>query len=198
MYSFYGCQSLIIASYLLKYVLQMESFVEILKIVLPAALVVYAMFLAIRTMISKNLVEKQLDIKSKAIEITLPARMQAFERMTLFLERIAPDSLLVRINRNGMSADELHHIVLQEIRNEFNHNVAQQVYLNKELWSMIVTAKEDLLTRINATYQEMEPEASSIDYAKKLIASHSASEVNSIELALTSLKDELGKYYEMP
>jgi len=124
----------------------MESFVEIVKIVLPAALVLYGMFIAIRTMISKSLVSKELDIRAKSIEITLPARMQAFERMALFLERIAPENLLVRVNRNGMSAGELHHTILQEIRNEFNHNVAQQVYLSKELWSMIITAKEDLLT----------------------------------------------------
>ncbi|MCB0495754.1 MAG: hypothetical protein KDC79_06435 [Cyclobacteriaceae bacterium] len=176
----------------------MESFVEIVKIVLPAALVMYGMFIAIRSMISKDLVAKQLDIKAKAIEITLPARMQAFERMTLFLERISPENLLVRVNRNGMSAGELHHTVVQEIRNEFNHNVAQQVYLDKELWSMIVTAKEDLLTRINSTYQSMDTEASSIDYAKQLLSEYSASNINSIELALTSLKDELGKYYQLP
>lgn len=176
----------------------MESFVEIVKIVLPAALVMYGMFLAIRTMISKSLVSKELDIKAKSIEITLPARMQAFERMALFLERIAPESLLVRVNRNGMSAGELHHIILQEIRNEFNHNVAQQVYLSKELWSMIISAKEDLLTRVNATFQEMDVEASSIEYAKKLIASNSSSEINSIELALNELKEELGKYYQLP
>lgn len=176
----------------------MESFLEILKIVLPAALVLYGMFIAIRTMVNKGLISKQLDIKAKAIEITLPARMQAFERMTLFLERISPENLLVRLNRNGMSAGELHHTVVQEIRNEFNHNVAQQVYLDKELWSMILTAKEDLLTRINATFQEMNVDAASIDYAKKLLSEYSSSEINSIELALTSLKEELGKYYRLP
>lgn len=176
----------------------MELFIDILKIVLPAALVLYGMYITIRTMISKVLVEKQLEIKAKSLELTLPARMQAFERMTLFLERISPENLIVRINRNGMSAGELHHTILTEIRNEFNHNVAQQVYLNKELWSMIITAKEDLLMRINSTYQEMNPEATSIDYAKALISNYSSSEINSIELALTSLKEELGKYYEMP
>lgn len=175
----------------------MDSFLEILKLILPAALVLYGMYLAIKVMVSKTLLSKELDLKQKSLEITLPARMQAFERMALFLERISTDNLLVRLNQQGMTATILHYAILEEVRNEFNHNVAQQVYLSHEIWSMVVTAKEDLITKVNATYQGIDPEASSVEYAKKLLEQTLENDIDSIELALSSLKDELSKYYQI-
>ena len=173
----------------------MDSFLEILKLGLPAAFVLYGMYLAIKVMVSKSLLTKELDIKIKSLEITLPVRMQAFERMSLFLERISTENLLVRINQSGMTASELHAAILAEVRNEFNHNVAQQVYLSPELWGMVVSAKEDLITKVNATIEEMDATATSVDYAKKLLELTIATDISSIELALTSLKEELSKYY---
>ncbi len=175
----------------------MDSFLEILKLVLPATLVLYGMFLTIKVMVGKSLLSKELDLKHKSLEITLPVRMQAFERMALFLERISADNLLVRLNKPGMTAGVLHYAILEEVRNEFNHNVAQQVYLSKELWSMVVTAKEDLITKVNATFEETDPEATSIEYAKKLLELMMQTDINSIDLALSSLKEELGKYYQI-
>ncbi len=175
----------------------MDSFIEILKLVLPATLVLYGMYLAIKVMVSKSLLSKELDLKQKSLEITLPVRMQAFERITLFLERISTDNLLVRINKPGVSAAILHNDILEEVRNEFNHNVAQQVYLSADMWSMVVTAKEDLITKVNATFTEMDTEASSLDYARKLLELSMATDIDSIGLALTSLKEEMSKYYQI-
>ncbi len=173
----------------------MDSFLEIIKLGLPAAFVLYGMYLAIKVMVSKSLLTKELDIKIKSLEITLPVRMQAFERMSLFLERISTENLLVRINQPGMTASDLHAAILEEVRNEFNHNVAQQVYLSPELWGMVVSAKEDLVTKVNATFEEIDSDASSVDYAKRLLELTIATDISSIELALTSLKEELSKYY---
>ncbi|MCF6353066.1 MAG: hypothetical protein L3J06_08655 [Cyclobacteriaceae bacterium] len=175
----------------------MDSFFEMLKFILPAALVLYGMYLAIKVMVSKSLLAKELEIKHRSLEITLPVVMQAFERMALFLERVSVDNLLIRVNQSGMTAAVLHSSIIDEIRNEFNHNVAQQVYLSNELWNMIVTAKEDLVTRVNATFQETDPEASSLDYAKKLLERTMENDIDSIELALSTLKEELSKYYQI-
>ena len=175
----------------------MNEFFDFLKLVLPAALVLYGMYLAIKVMVSKSLLAKELDLKQKSLEITLPVRMQAFERITLFLERISTDNLLLRLNKPGMTAAILHHDILEEVRNEFNHNVAQQVYLSVDLWSTVITAKEDLVTKVNATFEEIEPEASSLEYAKKLLEVTLASDIDSIGLALSSIKEELSIYYQI-
>ncbi len=175
----------------------MNLLLDLIKITIPAALVLYAMYLAVKAILTKQLVAKELDIKQKSLEITLPVRMQAFERMALFLERIAPGNLLVRIDQTGMNAQVLHYTLLEEIRKEFNHNVAQQVYIDKDTWNKIVNAKEDFVTKINATYQEIDPEAKSVEFSKKLLEKSMGTDKNLIDLALDALKDEMAKYYQL-
>ena len=72
----------------------MESIIEFGKILLPSALVLYAMYLGVKVMVAKELTQKQLEIRQKSIEITLPIRLQAYERMSLFLNYLINIKLL--------------------------------------------------------------------------------------------------------
>lgn len=173
----------------------MESLIEFGKILLPAALVLYAMYLGVKVMVAKELAQKQMEIRQKSIEITLPARLQAYERMSLFLERISANNLVLRVNQTGMGAREFHQILLQEIRNEYNHNVSQQVYMSEDVWQEIKAAKEELIIGINAASEGLEDEASSLDLAKKLFDFMMNKEVDPIDNALKSLKAEISKTY---
>ncbi len=173
----------------------MESLIEFGKILLPAALVLYAMYLGVKVMIARELTQKQLDIRQKSIEITLPVRLQAYERMSLFLERISPNNLVVRLSQPGMSARELHALLLQDIRDEYNHNVSQQVYMSPEVWEEIKTAKEDLITAINASTEGLADDATALDLSKKLFEFVMQKKIDPIAHALKSLKDEISKTY---
>lgn len=77
---------------------------------------------------------------------TLSLRLQAYERMTLFLERINPSQLLVRITPISENKNDYQNYVIAQIEQEFEHNLAQQIYVSDECWSTITTAK-------NATIQ---------------------------------------------
>ena len=77
---------------------------------------------------------------------TLPIRLQAYERMALFLERITPTKLIVRISPTSSSKEDYESLLIQSISQEFEHNLAQQIYLSDECWNIIVAAK-------NATIQ---------------------------------------------
>ena len=123
----------------------MDVLIEFAKILLPAVLVLYAMYLGVRAMIGRELSQKQLEIRQKSIEISLPVRLQAYERICLFLERITPSNLIIRVNEPGLSAPAFQQLLLKEIRDEYNHNVSQQVYMSSEVWEMVKTAKEDLI-----------------------------------------------------
>src|SRR5574339_841938 len=96
----------------------------------------------VRTFSQKEIELKRLEERGRSIETILPNRLQAYERMTLFLERIAPQNLLIRLNTSNMPAREFHQLLLNEIRNEYNHNVSQQVYMSEEVWGQIKSAKE--------------------------------------------------------
>lgn len=173
----------------------MDTLIEFGKILLPAALVLYAMYLGVKVMIARELTKKELEIRQKNIEITLPVRLQAYERMTLFLERITPNNLVVRVNQPDLSAREFHQILLKEIRDEYNHNVSQQVYMSIDVWEQVKTAKEDLITAINASANELGEEANSLDLARRLFEYMMEKPIDPIDHAIKSLKEEISKTY---
>src|SRR6188474_3466243 len=112
----------------------MDAILDLIKIVVPASIVLYAVFLIVRSFITKEIELRKLEVRTRSIETILPARLQAYERMTLFLERIAPQNLLIRLNNPGFTARDFQKVLLDEIRNEYNHNVSQQVYTGEEVW----------------------------------------------------------------
>lgn len=137
----------------------MEPIWDLFKIIIPAGIVLYAMFLTVKTMLQKQNEAKIIEIKAKNKEIVLPIRLQAYERMSLFLERISPDQIIKRVQKNDMNVAELQYLLLNEIREEFNHNLSQQVYMSDEAWKIIKNAKEELIMVVNQSAKELNPEA---------------------------------------
>src|SRR5882762_3337387 len=115
----------------------MEALIEFGKILIPASVVLYAVYLMVRVFITREIELKKLEVRSRSIETILPARLQAYERITLLLERISPQNLLIRLNNPAYSARDFQKILLDEIRNEYNHNASQQIYMSEEVWSQI-------------------------------------------------------------
>ena len=132
----------------------MDALIDFGKILIPASVVLYAAFLLVRSFTQRDIDLKKLEIRGRSIETVLPNRLHAYERMTLFLERMSPQNLLVRLNTGGVSAKEFQHVLLNEVRNEYNHNVSQQVYISEEVWELIKNAKEDLIVNINDAASE--------------------------------------------
>lgn len=173
----------------------MDALLDFIKILVPASVVLYAMYLMVRSFIIKEIELKKLEVRSRSIETVLPARLQAYERMTLFLERTSPQNLLVRINQPGLSAREFQKLLLEEIRNEYNHNASQQIYIGEEVWSLIKNAKEDLILEINEAAQMVPPDVSSIELAKKVFEVALNKNVDPVGLALTELKKEIQRTF---
>ncbi len=169
----------------------MEALIEFGKILIPAALVLYAVYLTVRSFIIKEIELKKLEIRTRSIETILPARLQAYERMTLFLERIAPQNLLIRLNNPGFTARDFQRVLLDEIRSEYNHNVSQQVYMSEEVWNQVRNAKEDLVMVINDAASAVPAEATSIELSKKIFELIMSKQVDLIGLALSELRKEI-------
>ena len=169
----------------------MDAIIELIKILVPASVVLYAAYLLVRTFIHKEIELRKLEVRSRAIETVLPNRLQAYERMVLFLERMSPQNLLVRLSTSGMPAREFHQLLLSEIRNEYNHNVSQQVYISQEVWELIKNAKEDLIVSINDAASEMNLESTSLDLSKKIFEKSINKSVDPLGHALVELKKEI-------
>ncbi|HZB15288.1 MAG TPA: hypothetical protein VE467_19775 [Chryseolinea sp.] len=169
----------------------MDALIEFIKILVPASVVLYGVYLVVRMFILKEVDLKKLEIRGRSIETVLPNRLQAYERMALFLERISPQNLLVRLNASGMTSKEFHQLLLSEIRDEYNHNVAQQVYISENAWNLIKNAKEDLIVSINDASGEMKVDSTSLDLSRKIFEKSISKSVDPIAHALSELKKEI-------
>mgnify|MGYP001354373406 CR=1 FL=1 len=173
----------------------MNALIEFGKILIPASVVLYAAYLMVKSFTQKEIELKKLEVRSRGIETILPARLQAYERITLFLERISPQNLLLRLTDSAYTAREFQKILLDEIRNEYNHNVSQQVYMSEEVWSMVKNSKEDLTVMINEAASQMSDDSKSIDLSKKIFEIVMEKKVDPIGHALSELKREIQQIF---
>lgn len=169
----------------------MEALVEFGKIILPAGAVLYAMYLTIRLFLKREFDKKLIDLKTTNKEIILPVRLQAYERICLFLERILPKNLVVRLNSSDYTAAEFQQILVQEIRNEFAHNLSQQVYMSEEAWEIVKNAVEEVVMMVNESAGDLAEEARSIDLAKRIFDKSVGKERLVAESALSFVKQEI-------
>jgi hypothetical protein len=167
------------------------EFYLLLTILLLGAVIAFSIYLTINTVADKFFLKQKMDIRSKNTEITLPLRLQAYERMCLFLERISPSNLLLRLVPSAMSALELQQILLHDIREEYNHNVAQQLYMSSAAWEQITNAMNETVAVINQAALEVTPDAPPADLAKKIFAQVIDKDVQPVTHALKILKDEI-------
>jgi hypothetical protein len=164
---------------------------DLLKILLPAALVLYGMYALVNNYLTKEAQKRVLELRMKNAEVVLPIRLQAYERICLLLERLTPSNMLVRVSSAGMSARDYQHALLTEIRNEFNHNVSQQIYMSDQAWGMVKRAKEDVVTLINQVFQELPEQAKGADLAKRTLERILATDVEPTAKAISFLKQEI-------
>ncbi len=168
---------------------------DLLKITIPALLILYSAYLMVRSFLNKQLDEKLLTLRHKNQETVLPVRMQAYERICLLLERISPNNLIPRVNEKDMTAGQLQAVMVSEIRNELNHNLSQQVYMSDDAWTYVKSAVEQLVSLINETANELGPESNSLDLAKQVFEKNMANQTDTLTGALTFVKAEIRELF---
>lgn len=136
-----------------------------------------------------------LELKRTISNQTLPLRLQAYERVVLFIERVNPASMLVRLNASGMSAVELQLLIITEIRNEFQHNVTQQIYVSHRVWNVVKRVKEDTLSLVNSAVKNLPPDASGTDMAKTILIHLSKLEQDPYEIATGLIRQDMEELF---
>lgn len=126
-------------------------------------------------------------------EFVSKLRMQAAERFALYLERINPGRLVMRLHRSGMSAAMLQNELLRTIREEFDHNLSQQIYVSETTWELIKNAQLEMIKFVNAAGQGLDKDASGLDFGDKLLKAAGQIEKLPSEIALAYLRKETRK-----
>jgi len=169
----------------------METILEILKYILPSLVVFLTVYFLLKSYFEfKNKSELQ-DVRKKDHEVTLPLRLQAYERLVLLMERISPNQLIFRVKRADMTPAQFQSVLIQTIREEFEHNIAQQIYVSQESWNLVKTAREELIRSINTAFVSLDEKATSNDLAQKIIEEWAQQGQNTVQAAILYLKKEV-------
>jgi len=85
---------------------------------------------------------------------SFPIKLQAYERMTLYLERINPSKLLIRITSINNDKNAYVMSLMNTIEHEFEHNLTQQIYISDKCWNVIIASKNVTMQLIKKTSEE--------------------------------------------
>jgi len=174
----------------------MEALIEILKIILPAIAVFFAAYLTVQRFLDNDQKRREHELKKSNQTAITPLRLQAYERMVIFLERIHPNSMIVRVNKHGFTAHQLHMELIKTVKTEYEHNLAQQIYVSYNSWELVKTAKEEITKLINVSATKVAHDAPGNELAMMIlnIASNLEKKLPN-EVALEYVKKEVSKIF---
>ena len=164
---------------------------DILKYTISGAGVVWIAFYLIKPFIERSERVQLLEYKKSSLSQTLPLRLQAYERLVLFIERVDPANLLLRLNSNTYSGKELHYLIVEEIRSEYQHNITQQIYVSIKAWSIIKQIKDDTLGVVNGSFRELGDSGSGLDLSRLILGHLAQLENNPYDIACKIVKSDL-------
>lgn len=163
------------------------SFLEVagIAIVLIIGMIVYLL------MELKN-VRRELRIKQPAADNSM-LRLQAYERLSLLADRITLKNLVTRMHAAGYSAEELKAGLTQTIREEYEHNITQQIYVNPEVWKAVTNLKEQNIYIINQLATALPPQAPAVELSKLILEYSGSNNAELSAIVLDAIQYEVKK-----
>ena len=169
--------------------------IDLLKIAIPALIVFLATYLLVSKMLNEQASKRSADITLNNQKITLPIRLQAYERIVLFLERVSPESLLLRTNQPGLTAQNLQANLISNIRAEWEHNLSQQIYLSSNAWERVKSAKANVIKLISLCAEKVNPDDPAMMLSKLILDSLVELEHHPTAQAIELLKKEVAEIF---
>ena len=173
----------------------MDISLQILLTVIPVLFVSASTYYLIKGFFENEEKKRRAELKISNKEYITPVRMQAYERVVLFLERITPNSLVMRVFKNGMSGKMLQSELVKSIRGEYEHNMSQQLYMSNQAWEVVKTAKEETVKLINIASTKIPDSANGMDLANAVIEIASQIPKLPTQVAIEALKKELSQEF---
>lgn len=124
-----------------------------------------------------------------------PLKITAYERLVVMLERISPQSLIMRHNAGMSNATMLQLELIRSIREEFEHNISLQMYVSSDCWERIKKAKEDTTELIKVAYSRVRPDSTGMELSREILHLESHVGISAIKDALLAIRLEMGRYF---
>ncbi len=163
---------------------------ELVKLTVPALIVFLTAYYILKTYLDSQYRLQAAELRKGQLSMTLPLKLQAYERLSMLCERIAIPNLLLRIRKDGMTAGELRVALLLAIQQEYEHNITQQVYVSEQLWEIIKMARDEAVNLVALMAEKTGPRADGKELAQALFNIVNQREVMAGDKALLAIKKE--------
>ena len=166
-----------------------DKILESIAYILPAAVTGFVAYYMFNGFLNHQNNQKQIELIALRKKESLPTKLQAYERMLLFCERINPVKMLMRIQPLSKNTNEYVQLLIANIEQEFEHNLVQQLYISDEAWNSVLSVKKLIIDEIKIIAQNSD---SINEFREKIILNSSNSE-SKIQIINSILKKEVKK-----
>jgi len=168
---------------------------QIALIIVPAGGVLLTAIYFMRRESEREMRNLRIELQRERQKYFLPHRVEAYQRAVLLMERIHPNSLVMRLHNPGLPAAALQAKLLEGIREEFDHNIAQQIFIAPQTWDLVRRSKEETVKIINLAGSQMTPTSVGMDLAGKIFEIVGEVGVMPTEISVDALKKELQELF---
>ena len=168
----------------------METFLEILKFTIPALIVFATSYFILKQYLNNHYNLRVLELRTNFSKDAIPLKIKAYERLLLFCERISIPNLVMRLNTKAITKENLKNVMMISIQKEFEHNIAQQLYISNNLWQIINVTKNEMINLISVQADALSSSSSGQDLANLLIKSNNELKKAPVDIAIEAIKEE--------
>jgi hypothetical protein len=173
-----------------------SDILELLKYTIPALVTLGGVYFIIQLFINDENARRNQELNKTLLfeqrKVSQPLRLQAYERIIVFLERVHPFSLLQRVYQPNMLLTEFQLELIKTIRVEYEYNLSQQMYINNDAWQMVATAKEETIKLINSFASQIPDDKDGIELSKAIFNYYMQSQKEvPVQIAINYVKDDV-------
>ena len=169
----------------------MFNAIALILFLLIFAVLAYLIFSLTKKYFDQQSNARALEIQQQRLQATLPLRLQAYERLLLLCERITIPNLVGRLRTEGASASDLRIAMLMAIKQEFEHNVTQQIYVSEKLWKILLMARDNTANTLDIVAQKLDSNATAEAFIGEMSAFLSEQgDTNAVGMAQSAIREE--------
>ncbi|KQR72555.1 hypothetical protein [Pedobacter sp. Leaf176] len=172
-----------------------EIITDVVILGLGVFIALIAFYYVLKSDIQRYFNLKTIELNKESRAQILPLRLQAHERLIIFVDRINPANLLVRLHQQGIGIATLQAGILNEVRSEYQHNITQQLYIDSATWNVVRKLKDDSIAMINNAVQNIPADASGIELSKAILQHMASIDENPYDLTIELIKKDIQRMF---
>jgi hypothetical protein len=173
----------------------MNDLIITVEIVFPAVMVGVIAYFIVHKFLQYEESRLSMEIEKGRMEIIFPARMHAYERIIMFLERSLPENLIRRTLKPGMSARQFQGELISTMRSEYEHNISQQIYMSRASWEMVKTSSEETMRLVNVAGTKLPPGATASELGEKMLLIMAQISKFPTHIAIEHVRNEFSQFF---